>query len=249
MNLHGVDQALIVSASIDKEQRNNRFVAEVVADSRGRLHQLVDIDSMWSPDYGRPGADARLRAHVEEHDVAGFTHYQSARSSGEWLTSADAADLFECAEHHRHLASLHVLPHQLDAVAEVARRFPGVPVLLHHFAHVDATDSSSVAALLALAAIENVYVKFSGFYYLGGHDRRAFPFPRTHNAIEQIHAEFGPDRMCWGSDFPVCRDALSYGQTLDLVETQCDFITPEGKVAILGGTMNRLLTSRRGDES
>ncbi|MBO9571269.1 MAG: hypothetical protein J7497_03550, partial [Chitinophagaceae bacterium] len=77
MNLWGVDQATIVSAQIEHNPGNNKYVAEAVKKYPTRLHQYADIDSVWSKTYHTPGAALRLENAVNNFPIKGFTHYLS----------------------------------------------------------------------------------------------------------------------------------------------------------------------------
>src|SRR5258707_15399785 len=75
MDLNGVDQAFVVCAQIDHNPENNNYIAQQVARFPARLHQVVDLDSEWSPLYHQAGAADRLRRMVDQWPIKGFTHY------------------------------------------------------------------------------------------------------------------------------------------------------------------------------
>ena len=49
----------------------------------------------------------------------------------------------------------------------------------------------------------NIHVKLSGFHYV---DTVAwdFPYPRCRPVVRALYEHFGPERLHWGSDYPVC---------------------------------------------
>jgi len=49
----------------------------------------------------------------------------------------------------------------------------------------------------------------------------------------------------WGSDFPVVKKSMTHLQALEAFSTHCDFVSEPDKQAILGGTLERLLTDAR----
>jgi len=50
---------------------------------------------------------------------------------------------------------------------------------------------------------------------------------------------FGPDRVMWGSDWPVCRLAASYDDWTRAAEALTDHLSPEARAAVFGGTAAR----------
>ena len=79
MDVSGVAQAVLVSASIDHNPENNAYVAAQVRRYPERLHQFADIDCACSGTYHTPGAAARLRDAAAHYPIKGFTHYLQSR--------------------------------------------------------------------------------------------------------------------------------------------------------------------------
>ncbi|MFC0406972.1 amidohydrolase family protein [Roseomonas elaeocarpi] len=96
----------------------------------------------------------------------------------------------------------------LDAVTSLAKRFPQVPIILDHLARPDVTDGPPYAAaksLFALAAYPSIYLKLSPRIMSDSTKGAATPetfFPK-------LAAEFGAQRMAWGSNFPTSPGTLA----------------------------------------
>ena len=243
MDTNGVDQALIVCAEIDHNPDNNAAIYEVVRIHPNRLFQLVDVDSRWKPTCHQPGAANRMRQAVEAWSPKGFTHYLSAHDDGSWLYSADGLDFFSAAASNDLLASLHCYPHQQKAVREVAKRFPELPILIHHLGHLRAGDTAQLDEVLASSECENIYIKISGFYYATQLDHWDFPYRDVLPIVQAIYQHFGARRLCWGSDYPVVRKHMTYRQAIEVFRKYCDFVPLLDQNMILGGTMHRLLNA------
>ena len=247
MDLNGVDQALIVCAQIDHNPANNAYVAERVAAYPDRLHQVVDLDSVWSATYHTPGADHRIRRMAERWPIAGFTHYLAREDDGAWLASEDGHALFAAAADLGLLASLSCYPHQQAAIRSVAARYPSVPILCHHLGHPSAGEAAPHAGLgeiLASARCANIYIKLSGFYYATS-GKGEYPYPDAHWLVRAEYEHFGPERMVWGSDYPVVRFHMTYRQALDAFRLHCDFVPDAEQALILGGNLHRLLSTKK----
>ena len=97
-----------------------------------------------------------------------------------------------------------ILPHQIAAITELAGRHPQLPIVLDHAAKPRLGDADAMATwargIEALAALPNVSCKISGLLTEvqpgGSKDDVA-------RAIGVLFDLFGPQRLLWGSDWPV----------------------------------------------
>jgi L-fuconolactonase len=243
MDRNGVDQALVVCAQIAHNTENNAYIADRVAAYPDRLHQLADLDSVWSATYRSPGADTRLRQMAERWPIKGFAHYLSRDDDGGWLSSADGRALLTTAAELGLIASLSCYPHQQATIRAVAAHFPTLPILLHHLGHPRAGEPPPYAELqeiLMSAHSPNVYVKVSGFTYATSGEGE-YPFVAAQPIVRALYETYGAGRLCWGSDYPVVRPYMTYRQALDAFRVHCDFVSPEDQAMILGGTLQGLL--------
>lgn len=246
MDQNGVDRALIVSAGIDHNPENNAYVAESVAAHPDRLGQLADVDSSWTPTHHQPGAADRLREIAARWPIKGLTHYVQPTNDG-WFRSAEGVAFFETAAELDLIVSLSASPAWQEDIRTIARRFPTMPILCHHLAGLRAGERPPFEELLEVlrsAALPNILVKVSGYYY-GSHRPWDFPFSDTLRVVRTLFEHFGPHRLCWGSDYPVVRRAMTYTQALEIVRTHCSWLSEEDRGWILGGTLERVIDTRR----
>ncbi len=242
MDTNGVEQALVVCASIDGNPDNIEYVASARERHRGRFHFVADLDCSWSATYHAPGSADRLRALDDRYELAGFTHYVQEQNDG-WLLGDEADAVFSVAAERHLVVSLAASPAWQADLRVIARRHPEVPVLCHHLGEVRAADglgSEGLAEVVASAAVPNIYVKASGFHYASerGWDH---PWPDALGVLSRIFDAYGPGRLCWGSDFPASKRFCTYRQSLEAVLTHCRFFTPEDLRLVLGGTLRGVL--------
>lgn len=244
MDKHGVDKAVIICARIDHNPANNDYIFEETARHPDRIVQFPDIDSSWSPEYHTRGAPARLEAAIDRWGISGFTHYLAPENDG-WLRSDEGMRFFEVAASNGLIASIAGDHQWWPDLRAVATAFPTLPVLIHHQGMaraVDGLESAGVREVLACADVPNMHVKASGFYY-GSQDAAEYPYPEQRVVFRRIFEAFGPQRLTWGSDFPVSPwNACTYRQTLDIIRVHCaDFMSSEDTAWVMGQTMETLL--------
>jgi L-fuconolactonase len=246
MDQNQVDRAVLVCARIDRNPDNNEYVAEAVARHPTRLVQLADVDCRWSPEYHIPGAADRLCALADRIPFVGVTHYVTPENDG-WFRTAEGIAFFAAAAERNLVMSLAASPAWQEDIQEIARRFPTLPILCHHLAGIGswrAGRQDGLRRVLVGTSLPNLMVKVSGFYY-GAEQPWEYPHSEALWIVRALYEALGPHRLCWGSDYPVLRRALTYRQAIEAFRTHCAFVAPPDRDAILGGTLDAILRTRR----
>lgn len=134
-----------------------------------------------------------------------------------------------------------VLPHQLAAVVDVTRTLPESSFVLDHLAKPPIAARARqpwADELCSLARHDNVSAKISGLV------TEAHWSTWTPNDIRPYvdHAmrTFGPDRLIFGSDWPVCTLAASYGQVVDLANAFVEELSAAEQAAIFGANATKI---------
>jgi L-fuconolactonase len=142
-----------------------------------------------------------------------------------------------------------IYPRQLPAAVELVQRFPQQPFVLDHAAKPVIRDrlmSPWAEQIQELARAQNVYCKVSGLVTEApwqGWDPSDFrPY------LDVIFAAFGPERLMFGSDWPVCTLAATYEQVHDLVDEYTRPLSPEQRAGIFGDNAARFYGIDPGDD-
>lgn len=245
MDRHGVDRAVLVCARIEHNPDNNEYAAECVRRYPDRLVQFADVDCLWTDTYHRPGAAARLAEAAERYQLRGFTHY--LKDDPDWFGSDEGLAFFAKAAELRLVASLALGPRWQPALRALASRFPEVTFLCHHLAGARAAEPlprPDLAEILRSAAVPNICIKLSGLHYAA---ERGWDYPCSDaiHVVRLLYEQYGPERLCWGSDYPVVRLFMTYQHALEAFRTHCPFVPEPHRALILGGNLERIL--RRAD--
>lgn len=134
-----------------------------------------------------------------------------------------------------------IFERHLPYVVEFVRQNPQQVFVLDHVAKPRIRDrivSPWRENMRELAKFPNVYCKISGMVteadYTSWKEEDLVPYFDT--ALEA----FGPSRLLFGSDWPVCLVAASYGTWIAVVRRQIATLTDSEQSAILGGTAARV---------
>ncbi|MFD9562908.1 amidohydrolase family protein [Streptomyces sp. NPDC059994] len=183
---------------------------------------------------------ARLRELPGGERLVGIRHQVQGERDPEWLLRPDVARGLAAVADAGLAYDLVVLPHQLTACVRAAGLHPGLVFVLDHLGKppIGARDTGPWgSAVRALAALPNTVCKLSGLVTEAGPDWSAAGLrPYADTVLEA----FGPARLMFGSDWPVCLLAASYGEVLDVARLLTEDLGPHERAQVLGGTADRV---------
>jgi predicted TIM-barrel fold metal-dependent hydrolase len=121
------------------------------------------------------------------------------------------------------MQGIFLAPHQIGQVGDMARRYPGVKVVIDHFAMIDISrpDSEGIDLILGLAEFPNVYIRTS----LHNPSKEDVPFRDMWPYLRKVYDRFGPRRMIYANFYELL-----------IMKELIPFFTAEDKEWILGKT-------------
>jgi L-fuconolactonase len=122
----------------------------------------------------------------------------------------------------------------LPALQVFAERFPDLPIVIDHGAKpliAPGVMEPWRSDIARLAALPQVYCKFSGLVTEAGPD---WDVGLLHPYVEHLLASFGPQRLIWGSDWPVLNLAATYARWIAASETLLEGLADADRHAIFG---------------
>lgn len=129
-----------------------------------------------------------------------------------------------------------IFPDQLKFAAELAARFPNQQFVLDHIAKPDIKNQHIKEwkqDIQALAALENVSCKVSGMVTEA--DWLNWKSGDFTAYLDVVFEAFGAKRVMYGSDWPVCLVAGSYGAVVNLVEEYTQRLSANERDLFWGG--------------
>jgi L-fuconolactonase len=193
-------------------------------------------------DLRAPDLEARLERFADRVALKGYRHIAQAEPDAGFLAREALVRGVGALGKRGLVYDLLVFPHQLEAAIRLARALPDQAFVLDHIAKPGIAAGGPLepwaSRLRALAACENVSCKLSGLVteasWQGWRSADFRPF------TDVVLDAFGPGRLLFGSDWPVCTVAASYARVLALAEELTAALSPGEREAVFGGNALRV---------
>jgi L-fuconolactonase len=141
-----------------------------------------------------------------------------------------------------------IFPRQLSAAIELATRFPAQRFVLDHIAKPPIEDGAISPwreQFIRLSKCPNVMCKISGMVTEANWG--SWKHADFQPYLDVVFEAFGPSRLMFGSDWPVCLLAGSYAQVLNLVQERLAALPESSREDILGRNAERFYLRSRTD--
>lgn len=222
-----VDGAVLVQPN-GAYRFDNRYL---VAAASGRPDVFA---SMATVDVTAPGALEAVDA-LFAAGVTGLRIFSIPTPAVAWLGSAGTdAVVAACADAGAAVAVC-ALPAELGHITALAHRHPAVHFIVDHAAFVSLEPTSP--ARDSLAEVPNLVLKVTT-HVLDHHLGEGLA---PEDLVASLAAQFGADRLCWGSDWAQTHDR-PYGVLADLGRRSAERLSPAERASFLGGTCRRLFS-------
>jgi len=139
-----------------------------------------------------------------------------------------------------------IFPKQLPAAIKLVEKFPDQPFVLDHLAKPDirtGTISPWRERITELARNPNVRCKISGL--ITEADWQTWRQADYRPYLDVALAAFGAKRLMFGSDWPVCRLAGTYGEVFGIVRDHFQSLPTAAREKIFGGNAARFYLRRK----
>jgi L-fuconolactonase len=187
-------------------------------------------------DLRSPKAMKRMKFFSRFDKLSGFRHIAQDEPNDRFLVGDDFVRGIACLGQFGFTYDILIYPRQLPAALDLVARFPEQPFVIDHLGkpEIKLRNRSGWAALMQkMAAHPNVYCKLSGMVTEA--DWRHWKKQDFRPYLDVVFGAFGPERLMFGSDWPVCLLAASYQQVLEIVEEYVRDCAADLKEKIFGG--------------
>ena len=126
---------------------------------------------------------------------------------------------------------------RMPDVQALMERYPDLTLVIDHMADCPVDQPAELEKLIALKRYPKVFVKISHTWSLS---KQPYPWLDAQEHVKRLHASFGPQRLMWGTDWPVSKKETDYGHTLSVVRDDMKFLNAEDKSWMLSRTIERV---------
>ncbi|MEK0450282.1 MAG: hypothetical protein RL088_2550 [Verrucomicrobiota bacterium] len=206
-----------------------------LADADPRVKAVVGWVDLRSPDVAKDLE--RLARHPR---FAGVRHVVQDEPDDDFMIRPDFLRGISLLRQLGLTYDILIYPRQLPAALRLVAQFPEQPFVLDHIAKPGIKDGAMSPwreQIRELARSENVLCKVSGMVTEADH--RAWKAVDFRPYLDVIFEAFGPSRLMWGSDWPVCLFAAGYEQCLEFVSDYAGTLSAADRAALFGGNCAR----------
>jgi L-fuconolactonase len=231
----GIDKTVLVQSS--DSDADNEYLLE-----QADLHPEIAAVVGWVPIDDAAGAADRLdalRTHPKFAGVRASVHFNP---DADWILRPEvAAGLDVLAEQGVPFDYVSVRRRHLELVPELMDRHPDLSVVIDHISKppVKKDDREPWWTNLRRAGRETgVYAKLSGIFPARG-DMKEWGVDDIRPFVDHAVDSFGPDRLMWGSDWPIVDLAGGYERMFEALDSISRGWSASDRDAVLGGTAAR----------
>ncbi|WP_031002418.1 amidohydrolase family protein [Streptomyces sp. NRRL F-5727] len=183
---------------------------------------------------------AGLRAGPGGEHLVGIRHQVQGEPDPRWLTRPGVLRGLAAVAEAGLVYDLVVKPHQMEAAAEAAELLPGLTFVLDHLGKPPIESGALdpwAGRIRRLASLPNTVCKLSGMVTEA--DWRSWTPDDLRPYADTVLDAFGPRRLMYGSDWPVCRLAAGYAEVLGTAHAVTERLDPGERHEVFAGTALR----------
>jgi len=237
---HGVTATVVVQTVTEPEETPELLALAEASDLVTGVVGWVDLEAP-----GTAEAIAALRELPGGGRLAGIRHPVLTESDPDWLARPPVLRGLAAVAEAGLCYDVVVMPGQLRGAVVAAAATPQLTFVLDHLGNPEidgGVDGSWARAIADFAALPNTVAKLSGVLGEpappsadpGAADGAQIAHIRPHYEIAL--AGFGPQRLMFGSDWPVSTMSVGYGAVYAAARSLTADLSPSEKDAIFTGT-------------
>jgi L-fuconolactonase len=161
-----------------------------------------------------------------------------------WMMGNALTPAFDAVQRHDLTFDALTLPEHLAPLRELLAHHPQMRVVIDHGSKPlirDRVISGWAEDMAALARDTDAWCKLSGLVTEATSD---WTIDDLRPYVDHLLDTFGPSRLIWGSDWPVCTLASSYQRWLDATDELLSTLTETERNAVLGANAARAYNLR-----
>lgn len=228
MKTNGVAKTVIIQ--VIHYRYDNSFLADVLKQYPKTFQGVCRVDPL------DPAAPDHL-SKLTQQGFRGVRLSPSGDANGDWIRGDLMPPLWKrCAELKVPMTVLAPITRMPD-VGTLMEKLPDLTVVIDHMADCPVDKPAELEKLIALKRYPNLFVKISHTWSLS---KQEYPWLDSQEHVKRLHAAFGPQRLMWATDWPICETHASYPKALAVVRDDMKFLNADDKKWMLSKTIERV---------
>ncbi|WP_219214167.1 amidohydrolase family protein [Variovorax boronicumulans] len=236
LSAHGIEGTILVQAApTDSETDALLALAERTDFVKGVVGWCQFAD---------PAAPARIAALARSPWLCGLRPMVQDIMDDDWLLREDIHPAFDALVAQRLTFDALVHPRHLRRLSRILARCPTLDIVIDHGAKPTIPSGQLQEwrdDMAALARHPGILCKLSGLVTECGGD---WSIDRLRPVVAHLLDCFGPDRLMWGSDWPVLNLAGGYDHWWETAQTLTSHLSVNERDAVFGGNAQRFYLDR-----
>jgi predicted TIM-barrel fold metal-dependent hydrolase len=228
MKTNGVWRTVIIQ--VIHYRFDNSYLADVLKKYPEYFQGVCRVDPL---DQASPDHLSRLT----EQGFRGVRLSPAGNASGDWIAGPLMPPLWKRCEELKVPMTLLAPVTRLPDVDRLAERYPDLTVVIDHMADSPLDQPQQLEKLIALKRFPKLFVKVSHTWSLS---KEPYPYLDAQEQVKRLYDVFGPQRLMWATDWPVCEAHTTYAKALTLVRDDMKFLNAEDKSWMLSRTIEQV---------
>lgn len=219
-----------VSVQADQSETENHFLLEHAINN-----DFIKGVVGWV-DFKAENVEERLSYYKQLDKMKGFRHILQGEADRAYMLQADFKRGIGKLKNFGFTYDILIYTDQIGFANEFAAAFPDQPFVIDHLAKPKIKDHEIdqwAKDMRAIAQNQNVSCKLSGMVTEA--DWKNWKPEDLTPYMDVIFDAFGAHRVMYGSDWPVCRVAATYGEQLSIYEAYVAKLSTDEKEKFWGG--------------
>jgi L-fuconolactonase len=235
---HGIERTILVQAAPTEAETAN------LLDIAAKTPFVAGIVG-WT-DFDAPDVAERIAALAADPLLVGLRPMVQDIADDNWLARLALAPAFEAMVANGLVFDALLKPRHIPAMLTMLEQHPNLACVIDHGAKPDLITGDLAAwrdGMSALAEHPRLTCKLSGLVTEASSD---WTLETLRPVVMHLLTTFGPERLIFGSDWPVLTLRASYAQWFQAAEMLLASLNEVQRAAVFGGNAQKLYLSRRG---
>ena len=225
MTQNGIEKTVIIQ--VIHYRYDNSYLADVLRRYPSKFLGVCRVDPL------DPAAPDHL-SRLTEQGFQGVRLSPAGDAQGDWIRGPLMAPLWKRCESLNVPMTLLAPITRIPDIQPLIERFPNLTVVIDHMADCPVDQPDKLNSLLALVRYPKVFVKISHTWSLS---KQSYPWLDAQDLVKRLLGAYGPQRLMWGTDWPIAKDRATYPQRLTVVRDAMPFLSADDKSWILSKTV------------